>query len=53
MISSKGQSANLMKIESKRRRNRQEMEEAKQAELNRDNEMRSKNAKIDELELQL
>ena len=47
---SKGIGANLLKIESKKRRTRREIEEDKQAELAKENEFRTKQARIDQLE---
>ena len=50
---SKGIGANLLKIDSKKRRTKWEIEEAKQEELEKENVMRAKNANIDQLELQV
>jgi len=47
---SKGIGANLLKVGSKRRRTRIEIEDARQEELNRDNVGRTKDARIDMLE---
>ena len=43
----------MLKTGSKRRRNRREIEEAKQSELDKENEYRSKMARLDMVELQL
>ena len=43
----------MLKTESKKRRTRREIEEAKQSELEKDNEYRSKMARLDMIELQL
>ena len=43
----------MLKKESKKRRTRREIEEAKQSELEKDNEYRSKMARLDMIEMQL
>ena len=43
----------MLKVGSKRRRTRREIEEQKQTELERENDIRSKLARLDMLELQL
>ena len=43
----------MLKTESKRRRTKLEIEEAKLVELARDNAMRTQQARVDELEAQL
>ena len=43
----------MLKTKSKRRRTRREIEEAKQSELVKENEYRSKMARLDMVELQL
>ena len=50
---SKGIGANLLKIDSKKRRTKREIEEAKAAELDRENVMRAKQAQIDQLHHQV
>ena len=40
----------MLKTESKKRRTRREIEEAKQAELARENEIRTKLARLDQVE---
>ena len=48
-----GAGVHMLKSENKRRRTRREIEEAKQSELDKDNEYRSKMARLDMIELQL
>ena len=43
----------MLKSENKHRRTRREIEEAKQSELDKDNEYRSKIARLDMIEMQL
>ena len=48
-----GAGVHMFKSENKRRRTRREIEEAKQSELEKDNEYRSKMARLDMIEMQL
>ena len=48
-----GAGVHMLKSENKRRRTRREIEEAKQSELEKDNEYRSKMARLDMIEMQL
>ena len=48
-----GAGVHMLKSENKRRRTRREIEEAKQSELDKDNEYRSKMARLDMIEMQL
>ena len=48
-----GAGVHMLKSENKRRRTRREIEEAKQSELDKDNEYRSKMARLNMTEMQL
>ena len=48
-----GAGVHMLKSENKRRRTRREIEEAKQSELEKDNEYRSKMARLDMIEMPL
>ena len=48
-----GAGVHMLKSENKRRRTRREIEEAKQSELDKENEYRTKMARLDMIEMQL